>query len=251
MDWRRPKRFYQLLSIEFDVNPSRNYEFIPVWRIVYLVILVTLENIIQEKRILTMLRSLNPTMITSNMFVNHKLVADAGEVLTLFLIPVGGGIPAGVLLAKARGIGWQFTTLLYFVSDLVLACVFEPCMILFLRYANKSNRLRRWAEEYKRAIAKTGFKYGLAPSPLALIILSFGVDPMTGRSAARAAGHGFLGGWALAISGDMIFFALIMISTLFLNHLFGDGTTATVLVMAAMMIIPMAIDRFKKVKKAD
>jgi hypothetical protein len=32
-----------------------------------------------------------------------------GPVLMLFLLPVGGGIPAGVLLARAKGFAWPLT----------------------------------------------------------------------------------------------------------------------------------------------
>jgi len=168
------------------------------------------------------------------------------EVLTLFLIPIGGGIPAGVILAKTRGLEWALTACLYLISDIILACAFEPCMHLFIRLAKNSPFLTRWVAAYKVSLAKTGFKYGLAPSPLALIVLSFGVDPMTGRAAAQAAGHGFIAGWTLAICGDMIFFALIMGSTLWLNNVLGDGTWAALIVMGAMIVVPMLIDRFKR-----
>jgi len=50
------------------------------------------------------------------------------SVLKLFIIPVGGGIPAGVLLAHAKGLTWPITTGLYLVSDLVLAIAFEPIL---------------------------------------------------------------------------------------------------------------------------
>ena len=46
------------------------------------------------------------------MTVANGILSSAGEVLTLFLIPIGGGIPAGVILAKSRGIEWPVTTLL-------------------------------------------------------------------------------------------------------------------------------------------
>lgn len=44
------------------------------------------------------------------------------SVLKLFLIPVGGGIPAGVMLAQAKGLVWPVTTILYLVSDIALLC---------------------------------------------------------------------------------------------------------------------------------
>jgi len=37
----------------------------------------------------------------------------------LFLLPVGGGIPAGGLLARAHGLGWPLTAGLYLVSEVM------------------------------------------------------------------------------------------------------------------------------------
>ncbi len=51
-------------------------------------------------------------------------------VLMLFLIPVGGGIPAGVLLARTRGLAWPVTAGLYLISDVLLALAFEPVLRL-------------------------------------------------------------------------------------------------------------------------
>jgi hypothetical protein len=171
--------------------------------------------------------------------------SNAGEVLTLFLIPIGGGIPAGVLLGKTRGLEWPTLAILYFVSDVILACVFEPVMYAFIHVAKRSPRLTRFLEAYKQSLAKSGFKYGVSAGPYALVLISFGVDPMTGRAAARAAGHGFISGWAIAICGDMFFFFLIMGSTLWLNNILGDGTMAAVIVMLGMMLGPMVVRRVR------
>lgn len=80
---------------------------------------------------------------------------------------------------------------------------------------------------------------------MALIGISFSVDPMTGRAVAKAAGHGFLSGWAIAICGDMFFFLVIMSSTLWLSHVLGDGTAAVIIVMLAMIFGPSI---FRKIK---
>ena len=41
-------------------------------------------------------------------------------VLMLFLLPVGGGIPAGVLLARAKGMAWPVTAGLYLAMSVPL-----------------------------------------------------------------------------------------------------------------------------------
>lgn len=50
--------------------------------------------------------------------------------LLLFLVPVGGGIPAGLIMAHARGVGWPVMMALHLVSDVMLAFAFEPMLRL-------------------------------------------------------------------------------------------------------------------------
>jgi hypothetical protein len=76
-------------------------------------------------------------------------------------------------------------------------------------------------------------------------MIAFGVDPITGRAATVAAGHGFLSGWTLAIIGDMFFFLVLMSSTLWLNNILGDGTWTAIIVMVGMMVLPGLIRRVR------
>jgi hypothetical protein len=175
-----------------------------------------------------------------------SLISSLWEVLTLFLIPVGGGIPGGVLLARDRGIGWPVTTILYFISDVILACVFEPFMLLVIKAGKKSPFITRVREAFKKSMNKTLSGYGTRLGPLALIGVAFGVDPMTGRTAAVTAGHGFVTGWMLAITGDMLYFALIMASTLWLGGILGNGTWTTVIILVLMMVVPYVIRRIRE-----
>ena len=65
-------------------------------------------------------------------------------VLMLFLLPIGGGIPAGVLLARAKGLDWPVTAGLYFCPDVMLALAFEPVLRLFVALgALLRRRIRR------------------------------------------------------------------------------------------------------------
>jgi hypothetical protein len=177
-------------------------------------------------------------------------ISSAWEVFVLFSIPVGGGIPAGVLLARTRGLSWAIMLALYFVSDVALACVFEPLVLLFTWAGKRYEFLARFNQTLKKSMTKTTAKYGIRPNPFSLVAIAFGVDPMTGRTAAFAAGHGFFSGWTLAILGDMLFFAVIMVSTLLLNNILGDGTWTAVIIMVAMMVVPGLIRRARERLKA-
>jgi hypothetical protein len=167
-------------------------------------------------------------------------------VFLLFAIPVGGGIPAGVLMGRGCGIGWPVMTALYFASDVVLAFVFEPILKLMIRAGRTVPRLTRVAAAMRLVMDKTLALYGGSGGPFALIMIAFGVDPMTGRAATVMAGHGFLSGWTLSITGDMLYFFVIMASTLWLNSFLGDGRWTMMAMLAAMIVVPILIQRWRE-----
>jgi hypothetical protein len=164
-------------------------------------------------------------------------------VLLLFVIPVGGGIPAGVLLARSYALPWHVTSLLYLVSDVLLALAFEPLMLVFIAASRRSPFLARLGWAFKTATLQVMAQYRGA-GPLALIAMAFGVDPMTGRAAAAASGHGFLSGWAIAIAGDMLYFWVVMAATLKTSAYLSPGWTVF-LVMLGMFLAPLAVRRIK------
>lgn len=177
--------------------------------------------------------------------LSFNSVKNSWDVFMLFTIPIGGGIPAGVVLAQSRGIGWLAMMVLYLVSDIVLAFVFEPMMMVFLKIAEHVPFLQRVRENSQEFTRKTIARYGHKPGPLLLILIAFGVDPMTGRAAALSQGHGFIAGWAIAIAGDMMFFTVIMVSTIWLNNILGDGTWTAVIIMILMFAIPPLLRRLR------
>jgi len=167
-------------------------------------------------------------------------------VLKLFVIPVGGGIPAGVMLAQSKGVAWPVTALLYLVSDILLAVIFEPVLLLLAQVCVKVSFLARFGALMKQATARSVAHFGgTGAGPVALVMIAFGVDPMTGRASALAAGHGFVAGWAFAIAGDMLYFAVIAITTLRLNAYIHDPNTTMMIVLAAMFIVPVLIRRIR------
>lgn len=171
------------------------------------------------------------------------------SVLKLFVIPVGGGIPGGVMLAQAKGVAWPVTTLLYLVSDILLAVVFEPVLLLIALVCTKVSFLARIGTLLKAASARSVSHFsGTGAGPLALIMIAFGVDPMTGRASALAAGHGFVAGWAIAIAGDMLYFAVIAITTLRLNTHIHDPNMTMLVVLAAMFLVPVLIRRIRSLR---
>lgn len=171
-------------------------------------------------------------------------------VLLLFLVPVGGGIPAGVLMAHARGIGWPAMLLLYFVSDVILACVFEPLLRGLIAVGRAVPPLGKVLRLFRASALQSAAQYGNAGSALALVLVSFGVDPMTGRAAAAAAGHGFVPGWAIAITGDMFYFGVLMGTTLWVGSAVGDDRITIGIMIVLMFVLPAILRRIRGVPPA-
>lgn len=179
------------------------------------------------------------------MFTEANTLLHLWKVLVVYMIPFGGGIPAGVVLAQEYKITWQMMMLIYFISDVILACIFEPAMYLVMYYGKNSPFVIRFGESFKLMVTKVTENFG-STGPFALILISFGVDPMTGRAAANSAGHGFISGWAIAIAGDMIYFTVLMVSTIWLNGIIKDGRVTTIIIFALMMLIPFLIRRYRE-----
>jgi hypothetical protein len=183
--------------------------------------------------------------------LSTQVKANIFPVLKLFLLPVGGGIPAGVLLASSKGLAWPITTGLYLVSDVVLAIAFEPILRLLAAVVGKVPFLARLCATLRAVTAHSvSHISGTTAGPLALVMVAFGVDPMTGRATALAAGHGFLAGWAIAIAGDMLYFVVIALTTLRLNSYFKDPNTAILVVLGAMFFMPVLARYFRSKQHA-
>jgi hypothetical protein len=135
---------------------------------------------------------------------------------------------------------------LYLVSDVILALAFEPILQLLSWVAGKVPFLVRFSARMKAALARSSSRFsGTGAGPLTLIMISFGADPMTGRASALAAGHGFVMGWAFAIAGDMLYYAVIAVTTLRLSRYFSDPNTVELIVLGAMIAVPLIVRSFR------
>ncbi len=163
-----------------------------------------------------------------------------GAVFLLFLIPVGGGIPAGVLLARAQGLAWPLTAALYAASDVVQALLFEPILRGLVRLGARIPFPERFRAAWREARARTAEPLRGSPAgPAALVLISFGMDPMTGRASALAAGYGPVLGWVFAIAGDLLYYAVVAFATLRLSDRVKNPETAVALVLTAMVVLPL------------
>jgi hypothetical protein len=163
----------------------------------------------------------------------------------LFLVPVGGGIPLGVLMARDAGVSPVVTALLYMASDVVIAVFAEP-WLAFLRWVGRRIPfVGRVGARLSRLSGGAGLKDHGARGPLGLILVSFTTSPTMGRAATSAAGHGFFTGWTLAIIGDMLYFVLLMASTLWISGILGDERFTVGAVLVATWVLPTLLRRVR------
>jgi hypothetical protein len=146
----------------------------------------------------------------------------------LFLVPIGGGIPLGVLMGRDAGVSPLVLAGLYFISDIFMAVTHEPMFWVMAWLARVIPPLGKVRDFFAKASRGAGLRDQGARGPLGLILFSFTVDPISGRGAAAAAGHGFIMGWAFAIAGDMLYFGVLMAATLWLSGIIGGDEQTTV-----------------------
>jgi hypothetical protein len=169
----------------------------------------------------------------------------------LFLIPIGGGIPLGVIMGTDAGVSPPMLALMYFVSDIFMAVTHEPFFWLLAWLANIFPALGKVRDFFAKASGAAGLKDEGGHGPLGLVLFSFTVDPVSARGAAAAAGHGFLAGWAFSIAGDMLYFGVLMAATLWLRDLFGDERSTIGVTLLTVWGISWFIRRRQKQARRD
>ena len=149
-------------------------------------------------------------------------------------------------MARDAGLSPLTTTGLYLVSDLVLAVTAEPFLALLRWLGKRVAFVGRLGHFFSRATDSVGLSEGRVRGPLGLILFSFSISPTSGRAAAAAAGHGFVSGWTLAIIGDMLFFGMLMATTLWVASVFGDSRQTIGAIAIAVWVLPLLIRRLRR-----
>ena len=161
-------------------------------------------------------------------------------VLALFFAPVGPGVPAGVLLARHIPLNPAVTFALYTVSDVIAAFVCHPIFIVFRRHGRNVPPIR-WLGRRMMSIAMLGVPRDdeRATSALTRIAtVGFGVDVYTAGMLATGLGVPRIPGWLSAIAGDLVYFALLLATSLAAASIFDDDRIVLLAMIVAMIVIP-------------
>jgi len=169
-------------------------------------------------------------------------------VFALFWAPVGPGVPAGVLLARHIPLNPAATFGLYALSDLLAALVCHPIFVLLRRHARRVRPLR-WLGRRLMSVAMLGVRMprgegGLASAATRIASVGFGADVYTAGMLATGLGVPRLLGWASAIAGDLVWFALLLATSLAAAAVVDDDRVVALALVAAMILIPVVARRF-------
>jgi hypothetical protein len=170
-------------------------------------------------------------------------------VFALFWAPVGPGIPAGVLLARHVPLHPSVTFGLYALSDMLAAVVCHPIFVLLRRHGGRVPPIR-WLGRKVMSFAMIGVRAPsaddtrLAPALARIATVGFGVDVYTAGAIATGLRVPRVLGWLSAIAGDLVWFALLLGTSLAAGALADDDRVVGLAVIVAMLVIPRLARRW-------
>jgi hypothetical protein len=144
---------------------------------------------------------------------SEEVAATLKFVLALFFAPVGPGVPAGVLLARHVPLTPAATLGLYALSDVIAAIVCHPLFILFRRHGRRVQPIR-WLGQHILSLAMIGVRAPgeaeVAPALSRIATVGFGVDVYIAGVLATGLPVPRFRGWAAAITGDLLWFGVLL-----------------------------------------
>lgn len=179
-------------------------------------------------------------------------------VLALFFTPVGPGIPAGVLLARHIPLHPGVTFGLYAMSDVCAAVVCHPLFTMLRRHGRRVPPLRAFGRRMLALVTvgiqlpeRAEARSGLGPLLSRVATVGFGVDVYTAGLVATGLGVPRVPGWAAAIAGDLVWFALLLGTSMATASLADDDRVIAVVMVIAMIVIPRLARRFIPALRPD
>jgi hypothetical protein len=170
-----------------------------------------------------------------------------GLVLALFFAPIGPGIPAGVLLARHIALAPAATFGLYALSDLVAAIVCHPVFSLMRRHGRRAKPIR-WLGRRVLSFAMIGVRAperaGVGPALSRIATVGFGVDIYTAGMLATGLPVPPLPGWLSAIIGDLVWFMVLLGTSLLAAGIADDDRFIGLVMIVAMIVLPQVARKF-------
>jgi hypothetical protein len=170
-----------------------------------------------------------------------------GLVFMLFWAPIGPGIPAGVLLAVHAKLPPLLTFSLYTLSDTLGACICHPLYQVLRRWGGRVPALRALGQRLMK-LALIGTRppraedlasgRGTLPALFRIGTIGFGADVYTAGMLVAGLPVPRLAGWGAAIVGDLIWFAMLLVTTLATAQVTDRSWVQLVVMVVVMFVVP-------------
>jgi hypothetical protein len=178
---------------------------------------------------------------------NHFPGGAVALVFALFFAPVGPGIPAGVLLARHVALTPAATFGLYTLSDIFAAIVCHPLFTLLRRHGRRVKPIH-WLGRRFLSFAMLGVRApkrdGVGPALTRIATVGFGVDIYTAGMLTTALPVPRLPGWISAIIGDLVWFAVLLGTSIVASGIADDDRFIGLVMIVAMIVLPRVARRF-------
>ena len=195
-------------------------------------------------------------------FVDPQRLLDAAAVFpggavalvfALFWAPVGPGIPAGVLLARHAGINPALTLGLYALSDVLGACLCHPWFGFLRRVGSRVPLLRALGQRLLK-FALLGARpprvedlqhgaRGVFPALFRIGTIGFGLDVYHAGLVVAGLPVPRVAGWFAAIAGDLVWFALLLGTSMATATVTSDDRVIAVVMLGVMIVVPQLAKR--------
>ena len=167
-------------------------------------------------------------------------------VLVLFFAPIGPGIPAGVLLARHIPLNPAATFGLYALSDILAAFICHPLFVLLRKHGGRVKPIR-WLGRRIVSLAMTGVRppadAGVGSALSRIATVGFGVDVYTAGMLATGLPVPRLPGWTSAIVGDLLWFAVLLGTSIAATGIADDDRFVGLAMIMAMIVVPRVARR--------
>jgi hypothetical protein len=200
----------------------------------------------------SMLAAIEPQRLldTAAVFPGGALVL----VFALFFAPVGPGIPAGVLLARHAGINPLMTLGLYALTDLIGAFICHPWYVFLKRLAARvpvlraiGNKLLKFALIGARPPRVEDLQQGgkgALPALFRIGTIGFGLDVYHAGMVVAGLPIPRVAGWLAAIAGDLVWFSVLLVTSLLTATVTQDDRINAVVMVVVMIALPPLAKRY-------
>jgi hypothetical protein len=155
----------------------------------------------------------------------------------LFMLPIGPGTTAGILVGKNGGLDAIGILAVYLASDIVTALYLEPVLRFLIRIAARFAWARAIGAQLAQVAERTQIGSGRLGQALGLGILSLGGGLPAGALALPTTQLQRSVAWASIITGDMLYFGFILAAALGLASVLPDDRLVFVAILVLVMVV--------------